>query len=68
MFLGLVSILYIIQDFNVGPTSDLNAYADLFVFIPSLVWMYIWLIIVIALFVWNIRLIVKKNKSHGSIS
>ena len=61
MFLGLVSILYIIQDFNVGPTSDLNAYADLFVFIPSTVWMYVWLIIVVALFVWNIRFIMKKS-------
>lgn len=59
MFLGLASILYIIQDFNVGPSSDLAAYADLFVFIPSSVWMYVWLIIVLILFVLNIRMIFK---------
>jgi len=68
MFLGLVSILYIIQDFNVGPTSDLNAYANLFVFIPSSVWMYVWLIIVIALFVWNIRLIMKKGRRQENMT
>jgi len=50
MFLGLSTILYIIQDFNIGPSSDLAAYADLFVIIPASVWMYIWLIIVVVLF------------------
>ena len=68
MFLGLVSILYIIQDFNVGPTSDLAAYADYFVLIPSSVWMYIWLIIVVALFVFNIRMILKKSKGANYFS
>ena len=67
MFLGLASIIYIIQDFNVGPTSDLAAYADLFVLIPSQVWMYIWLIIVVALFIWNIRMIFRKSKTDPSI-
>ncbi len=57
MFLGLTSILYIIQDFNVGPSSDLAAYADLFVVIPASVWMYVWLIIVVVLFILNIRMI-----------
>ena len=57
MFLGLTSILYIIQDFNVGPSSDLAAYADLFVVIPASVWMYVWLVIVVVLFILNIRMI-----------
>ena len=43
MFLGLASIIYIVQDFNVGPSSDLKAYAELFIFIPAVAWMYIWL-------------------------
>ena len=68
MFLGLASILYIIQDFNVGPSSDLAAYADLFVIIPSSVWMYIWLIIVIILFVWNVRMIFKRKEKLMEIS
>ncbi len=68
MFLGLASILYIIQDFNVGPSSDLAAYADLFVFIPSSVWMYVWLIIVLILFVLNIRMIFKGAMKSDEIS
>lgn len=59
MFLGLASIIHIIEDFNVGPTSDLQKYAEIFVVIPMNVWMYIWLIIVIILFLINIRWILK---------
>ncbi len=59
MFLGLASIIHIIEDFNVGPTSDLKQYAELFHVIPSSVWMYIWLIIVVILFIINIRWILK---------
>ncbi len=59
MFLGLATIIYIIQDFNVGPTSDLERYAELFVIVPTSWWMYIWLVIVLLLFVFNIRLIFK---------
>ncbi|MEL6865802.1 MAG: M50 family metallopeptidase [Bacteroidota bacterium] len=61
MFLGMASILYIIQDFNVGPSSDLAAYADLFVFIPATVWMYIWLAVVVLLTFWNLRMIFKSQ-------
>ena len=68
MFLGLASILYIIQDFNVGPSSDLAAYADLFVVIPSSVWMYIWLAIVVVLFVLNIRMIFRGAMKSDEIS
>lgn len=61
MFLGLASIIYIVQDFNVGPSSDLKAYADLFIFIPAVVWMYVWLGIVLILCFVNFRLILKDN-------
>ena len=57
MFLGLASVLYIIQDFNVGPKSDLNAYDEVMVFIPATVWMYIWLGVAILLFLFNLRLL-----------
>ncbi len=63
MFLGLASIIYIVQDFSVGPSSDLKAYAELFIFIPSVVWMYIWLGIVLLLCFANFRLILKKRSS-----
>lgn len=62
MFLGLTSILYIIQDFNVGPRSDLNKYAELFVFPPAEVWMYIWLIIAVVLTLFNARMIFRWDK------
>ncbi len=57
MFLGLASVLYIIQDFNVGPTSDLKAYEEVMVFIPAQIWMYIWLGIAVLLFAFNIRIL-----------
>lgn len=60
MFFGLASILYIIQDFNVGPSSDLEQYAKEFVVIPAAVWMYIWLGIALLLFLYNIRLIFRR--------
>jgi Peptidase M50B-like len=56
MFLGLASILYIIQDFKVGPRSDLEAMAGT-LWLPMQVWMVIWLCIVVFLAVWNIRVI-----------
>ncbi len=61
MFLGLASIIYIVQDFNVGPSSDLQAYAELFVIIPATVWMYIWLTIVLVLCFFNFRMILKNR-------
>lgn len=62
MFLGLASIIYIIQDFNVGPSSDLAAYAETMIILPATVWKYIWLGIVVILFLLNIRYIFKKSK------
>ena len=44
--LGIFSILYIIQDFNVGPSSDLKHFSAI---LPTWVWMWIWLAIVIGL-------------------
>ncbi len=60
MFLGMASIIYIIQDFRVGPSSDLQAYAELFVFIPMSVWMYVWLALVLLLSFYNLRMIFNK--------
>ncbi|MFT5764716.1 MAG: hypothetical protein ACI8X3_002147 [Saprospiraceae bacterium] len=59
MFLGLASIIYIIQDFNVGPGSDLKMYAEEMIFIPAVVWKYIWLAIVVILTFFNFRMIFK---------
>ncbi|WP_235296313.1 M50 family metallopeptidase [Portibacter marinus] len=67
MFIGLASILYIIQDFNVGPSSDLAAYADTMIILPATVWKYIWLTIVVLLFIINIRAIFRPRAKKESL-
>ena len=64
MFLGLASILYIIQDFRVGPSSDLEAYAKHMVILPKVAWMYIWLGIAILLCLLNLRMIIKNGAKN----
>ncbi len=67
MFLGLACILYIIQDFNVGPSSDLAKYAEIMKVLPADVWMYIWLVVALILFVWNLRIVFKQSKREPAI-
>ncbi len=55
MFLGLAAVLYIIQDFNVGPKSDLAMYEQEVGVFPSQVWMYVWVAIAGALFYLNLQ-------------
>lgn len=55
MFLGLAAVLYIIQDFNVGPSSDLAMYEKVVGIFPAQIWMYVWLALAAVLFVWNLR-------------
>lgn len=57
MFFGLASILYIIQDFRVGPSGDLANFEKEMKFLPAQVWMYIWLGIVLALLALNLKLL-----------
>jgi len=59
-FLAIASLLYIIEDFNVGPSSDIAKFSDIFIFIPEAVWMLVWLIVVLVMTGWNIFLISKK--------
>jgi hypothetical protein len=47
LVLWVLSVAYIIQDFWVGPGSDLQKFADIFIIIPKIVWMYVWLAIAI---------------------
>lgn len=69
MFFGLASIVYIIQDFRVGPSSDLEAYAKELVIFPPQVWMYVWLLIVLLIFAFNLKILLssksKTNYSYG---
>lgn len=55
MFLGLAAVLYIIQDFDTGPRSDLVMYEKVVGFFPYQVWMYLWLGLAGVLFLWNLK-------------
>jgi hypothetical protein len=60
-FLWLASLAYIVMDFKVGPSSDLEKFSQIFVIIPQFVWMYLWLFIVLWFVVYNLRMIFRKD-------
>lgn len=57
MFLGLASVLYIIQSFRIGPSGDLAYFEKDIGIFPAKVWMYIWLGIVLAILVINLKML-----------
>jgi hypothetical protein len=59
MFLGIAAVFYILQDFNVGPKSDLASYAQVVGIFSTTVWMYIWLAIAAMLSYSNLKEIFK---------
>lgn len=61
MFLGLAAVLYIIQDFDVGPKSDLAMYEQVVGIFPSQIWMYIWLALAGMLLLWNVQEIFRRR-------
>ncbi len=52
VFVGTVSVLFVIQDFRVGPSSDLAQFAHAVPILPQAGWMFVWLGVVVAL-TWN---------------
>jgi hypothetical protein len=65
-FLGVASVVYIVQDFNVGPTSDLQSYESEVGLFPAGVWMYIWLAIVIVITGINLLSLLKNKTNYES--
>ena len=61
MFLGLASVIYIIQDTSQGPSSDLRAFEDELSFLPANIWMYIWLFIALGLLALNARMLWRES-------
>lgn len=59
LIIGILSIVYIIQDFNVEPTSDIAKFSEI---LPGgfYFWMFTWLAIVIIISYFNFRTILKK--------
>ena len=54
-FLWVASLLFIIEDFNVWPSSDLSEFSEIFVVIPQSIWMIVWLIIVVVISGLNLK-------------
>lgn len=63
MFLGFAAVLYIIQDFNVGPSSDLAMYEQTVGIFPAQIWMYVWLALAGLLFFFNLKNIFRSRRT-----
>ena len=58
---GLYSVAYVIYDYNVGPTSDISAFAQGSV-IPAVGWMYTWLVAAVLITAANVYFFILKSK------
>lgn len=66
MVLGLASIIYILQDTAVGPSSDLRKFETEMRFLPARVWMVIWLVMALAMLAVNLKLLLGlKSDGHA---
>lgn len=68
ILLGLFSLVHIIQDFNVGPTSDLEHYTSLLPVLPKTGWQLVWLGLVVWITFYNLRGIYRAEKEDAAIS
>jgi hypothetical protein len=57
MFLGLASVIYILQDTTSGPSSDLLAFEREMGFFSNQTWMVIWFILALAILAWNVKML-----------
>ncbi len=49
VILGTASIIYILMDYNAGPSSDLARFTEILPFLPQAAWAIVWLILVAAI-------------------
>jgi len=64
-FIGVACIIHILEDFQVGPSSDLAAFQNHIGILPYAAWMYLWLFIAIGVTLLNIKLILKIKEPNG---
>ncbi len=55
LFLGLATVLYILQDFNGGPSSDLAQFEQRVGIFSAKIWMVVWLVIALLISTFNLR-------------
>ncbi len=58
--IGIISVLYILEDYNGGPSSDLQMFATYLGNSSVVFWMYLWLFIALLITFFTIRHIVKR--------
>lgn len=61
--MGILSLLHIIEDFNVGPSSDLAQFTQLLPILPQRAWMFAWLAFVVYLTWKNVTSILARDVS-----
>lgn len=66
ILLGLFSLVHIIQDFNVGPSSDLEHYTSLLPILPKAGWQLVWLALVVWVTFYNLRGIYRAEREEGT--
>ncbi len=59
--MGVLSLIHIIEDFNVGPSSDLAQFTALVPILPYTVWMLVWLAAVVTITWKNVKSLVAHN-------
>jgi len=59
---GIYSVLYVIRDFNVGPSSDLMAFSKM-ALLPAGIWMYLWLIFAVMITLANVYFLFRRKRS-----
>ena len=67
MFLGLISVIYIIQDTASGPSLDLRAFEEELRFFPAKLWMFIWLAIALGILALNLRMLWREDKREVKV-
>jgi len=60
LVLSAASLVYIIMDFNGGPSSDLAKFTQLIPILPSFIWALLWLAAVSYITYLNIKIIWRK--------
>jgi Peptidase M50B-like len=60
MFLGLAAVFYIIQDFNVGPKSDLAMYEQTVGIFSAQTWMILWLVLAGLMSAFNVKEVLRR--------
>jgi len=62
ILIGSASVIYIIEDFNVGPSSDLARFTQIIPILPQFVWAIVWLLMVLFLTYLTIKRAIVKSR------